>query len=283
MSGMIYELVNDASDATKPVSQLLRRMKVAAVRLKLDALESWVDHEISGYPQDGQSLPAYRVQTGTPMGQHVIHGLQPLRGGTADTRILLSTRPILQSLSSIEDLLNRPDGGVFWFPYPEPYATELLNYNQGVLSAVGVQLDGSRLRDIVDSVRDRILTWALSMESAGVTGEGMSFTTAEQVAAQNVTNNFYGDNARQNIGSTDNSTNNVIHGNLFGELKARATSEIADSAERCRLIEAIEDMEACQGTSGFASAYGKFIGLAANHMQLVQPFLERLTGMLAGG
>lgn len=37
MPGLIQELVNDASDAAKPVSQLLRRMKVAAVRLKLKA------------------------------------------------------------------------------------------------------------------------------------------------------------------------------------------------------------------------------------------------------
>ena len=56
MSGLIEELVSDASDATKPVSQLLRRMKVAAVRLKLDDLEAWVEHELNGYAP-GKAVP----------------------------------------------------------------------------------------------------------------------------------------------------------------------------------------------------------------------------------
>ncbi|WP_366925724.1 hypothetical protein [Brevundimonas sp.] len=47
-----------------------------AVRLMLEDTEEWVDHELNGYPQDGTELPSYRNQSGTPMGEHVIHGPQ---------------------------------------------------------------------------------------------------------------------------------------------------------------------------------------------------------------
>ena len=281
MPGLIEELVSDASDATKPVSQLLRRMKVAAVRLKLDDTESWVEHELNGYPQDGSPLPAYRNQSGTPMGDHVRYGPQPLTGGNAAIRTALSNRPLHQSLSSIEDLLSRPEDGIFWFPYSEPLNSQILDMNRGIIRSAGLQMDGSRLRDVVDSVRDRILTWALSMEKAGVTGAGMSFTPSEQKAAANVTNIFYGDNARINQNSTDNSTNTVVHGNLFGDLKTRILAGVADPTEQAKLVAAVEEMEIEQGKPGYAAAYGKFVALAANHIQIVQPFLEGLTGMLS--
>lgn len=282
MPGLIEELVSDASDATKPVSQLLRRMKVAAVRLKLEGLEEWVEHELNGYPVG--AVPNYRIQSGTPMGEHIIHGHQTLNIEDEATRGLLRELPIHQSIGSIENLLAQPDKGnaVYWFHFPDHITAQILAYNRGVLRSVGLRLDESRLVDVVDAVRDRILTWALSMEKAGVTGEGLSFTPAEQRAAQGVTNNFYGDNARINQNSTDNSTNTVVNGSLFGDLKSSIEQGVADDAERKALVEAIAAMQSTQGKAGFAGAYGKFIALAANHMQLVAPFLPALAVMLSG-
>lgn len=285
MPGLIQELVNDASDATKPVSQLLRRMKVAAVRLKLDGLESWVEHELNGYPQDGTALPPYRTQSGTPMGEHRIHGPQPLSIHDSATRASLSSLPIPQSVGSIENLIaqdNAPNG-IYWFSYPDFIASQILTYNQGLLLSCGLRLDESRLVDILDAVRDRILTWALRMEEAGVTGEGMSFTQAERTAAHNVTNNFYGDNARQNIGSTDSSTNNVVHGNIFGDLRTRIAQSIESSAQRDAMLQAVDDMEATQNTPSFINAYQRLIGLAADHIGVIQWALPALAAYMGAG
>lgn len=282
MPGLIEELVSDASDATKPVSQLLRRMKVAAVRLKLDDLEAWVEHELNGYPP-GTAVPSYRIQSGTPMCEHIVRGHEPLNIADEATRALLRQLPIQQSVGSIENLIAQPDNGnsIYWFNYDDQTTAQILAFNQGLLRSVGIKLDESRLVDVVDAVRDRILTWALSMEKAGVTGEGLSFTPTEQRAAQGVTNNFYGDNARINQNSTDNSTNTVVHGNLFGDLKTSIEQGVSDEVERRALVDAIADMQSEQGKVGFAGAYGKFISLAANHMQLVSPFLPGLTLMLS--
>jgi len=166
--------------------------------------------------------------------------------------------------------------------YPEFLERMTVPHMSGV-DRIAAQVDTSKFFSILDGVRDRALDWALELENAGVTGEGMSFTLREREAAQSVTNIFIGDNARQNNHSTDNSTNTVVRGNLFGDLKARINSGVADEVERQQLVVAVEEMETSRGTGRFAAAYGKFISLAANHMQLVQPFLGGLTGMLAGG
>ena len=64
--GLIAEIQHDASTDTTSVRQLLRRMKIAASKLKLGELEEWVEHELGGYPDDAQ-LPSYRVIGGVPM------------------------------------------------------------------------------------------------------------------------------------------------------------------------------------------------------------------------
>lgn len=88
-----------------------------------------------------------------------------------------------------------------------------------------------------------------------------------------------GDNARVNIGSTDNSTNTVNHGALFADIIAAIERGVPDD-QRGVLIEAVRDMERAQGTGGFAGAYQRFVAVAADHFTLVAPFLPALTALL---
>jgi hypothetical protein len=90
-----------------------------------------------------------------------------------------------------------------------------------------------------------------------------------------------GSNARVNIGSTDNSTNIVSDNGVFEEIRAAAIREIADQSVCAKLIAAVDEMEATQHSGGFVSAYQKFIGLAADHIGVVGPFLPALAGLLA--
>lgn len=283
MPGLIHEISELASDPNVKVGPLLRKMKIAAVRLKLDDLESWVDHELEGYPQDGSPVPQYRVQSGTPTGEHRIHGAQPLNIGDRATRVKLSSLPIPQSVGSLENLLAQPysANSIYWFPYPDDVTAQILTFNQGLLLSCGLKLDESRIVDIIDSVRGRILDWALSMEKAGVTGEGMSFTNAEQATAQSMTViNVNGPNSRANINSTDNSANTVVGGDLFGDLRARIQSEVKDEGECDAILATVDAMEQQKGTEGFVAAYGRFMQAAANHVQIVQPFLEPLGDLI---
>lgn len=91
-----------------------------------------------------------------------------------------------------------------------------------------------------------------------------------------------GQNARVNIGSTDNSINNVNDSRVFAELIHAIEAGIEDSQQKAALIAAARDMQGAHGNKGFLAAYQKFIGLAADHIGVVSPFLAALGGMLAG-
>ena len=280
MPGLVEQIQREASDNSVSVTQLLRHVKMASSKLKLPAVEGWVEHELRGYPNE-HKVPRYRVLGGTPMAHSVFHGWRMMALGSDEQvnkmfQLLLFDKPITEVESVAK---SKPP---ILITYPE-YLERMTVPNMSGVDRIAAQVDSSKFFGILDGVRDRALDWALELENAGVTGAGMSFTLSEREAAQSVTNIFTGDNARQNNHSTDNSTNTVVRGNLFGDLKASINAEVADELERQQLVAAVEEMEASRGTGRFAAAYGRFISLAANHMQLVQPFLEGLTGMLSGG
>ena len=91
-----------------------------------------------------------------------------------------------------------------------------------------------------------------------------------------------GQNARVNLHSTDNSTNIVSDGNLFGDMAAAVQKGVAEEDRRLAIIQAIAVMKEQEGKTGFKQAYRDFMGLAADHLGVILPFLPALAGMLPG-
>jgi hypothetical protein len=60
----------------------------------------------------------------------------------------------------------------------------------------------------------------------------------------NYTLHVSGNNSRVNIGSTDQSTNVVVEGDLFGNLTAVLRKEVREGPELDRLLTAVEEMRA---------------------------------------
>ena len=73
MAGLVEEIQKAAIDSSVPVSTLLRRVKLAAVKLKLDSVEGWVEAKSSGY-QNGTPLPEYRKLGGSAMVETLYSG-----------------------------------------------------------------------------------------------------------------------------------------------------------------------------------------------------------------
>jgi hypothetical protein len=96
---------------------------------------------------------------------------------------------------------------------------------------------------------------------------------------QQIVYNVNGVNAKVNINSADNSTNNVTvnPSDVFDKLTDLIRENIQDNSELIRLI---DEMKQQQGKSGFLSNYQSFIASAANHMTLVAPFIPALTQMI---
>lgn len=280
MSGLIEEIQRDASDDATTVAQLLRRVKIAASKLRLGQMEIWVEHELNGYPDD-EKLPDYRLIAGVPMVHHVMHGWRLMAlGPDEDINKAFLFNPFGASIAEVEAHTNTT--GHLIISFPEFLERMTLPHLPGV-DKIGLSVDQGKFRAVLNGVRNRCLDWSLAMETAGVTGEGMSFSVEEKEAAQTVTNNFYGDNARLNLNSTDKSTNQVIHGSVFGDLRTQIAQGVADENDRQALLDAVSKMEETKNTGAFAAAYAAFVGLAADHIQIVQWALPALATYIAVG
>jgi hypothetical protein len=204
---------------------------------------------------------------------------------------LLSEKRVGESVSALEDLAASTDHS-FHIPVPHDLAARLLNDPILGTPKVAVFFNKNVFPHILDQVRTRVLDWALELEQAGIMGEGVNFSRAEKEKAAGVNisigtmsgnllaGDVNGPNARANLGSTDRSTNVV--GDVFGELKAAIKDGVAEEVERENMLRTVDNMAQSKGTPRFLESYQKFIAAAANHMQLIQPFLPTITGLMAG-
>jgi hypothetical protein len=180
-AGLVEEMQKAAIDPSAAVSTLLRQVKLAAVKLKLDSVEGWVEAELNGYP-DGSDLPAYRKVGGSAMARTLYGGWQPLM--LAKEIEFLRTALIGDSVASIESMLAKKDSALIK-QYPAEFVARLSENNDGQIMQAGCLIQRSSFVAILDSVRNLVLDWAINLERAGVTGNGISFTAREQEQAHN--------------------------------------------------------------------------------------------------
>jgi hypothetical protein len=92
----------------------------------------------------------------------------------------------------------------------------------------------------------------------------------------NQTFNAIGPNSRNNINSTDNSTNVVHQGVPFTELRKAIESGIRAGTERAELLEKLTALEAANDRESASQRFQAFVGAAADYMTVVGPFLPAL-------
>ena len=87
---------------------------------------------------------------------------------------------------------------------------------------------------------------------------------------------------RVNLNSVDSSSNVVsIQANeVFQQTRHLLETGVADSEERTILLQSVREMEAAHGTQDFITKYKDFMGLAANHMTVLNPVISALTALL---
>jgi len=190
-----------------PVSDLLRRVKLAAVKLGLGAVEDWVEHELKGY--QGKP-PEYRKVHGRPMGRNPYRGWMPLGGNTES----ISWMPNAEPVSSLEALLAKANkGSTFQVAYPDKLAA-MLDQQNGVRGwNYALEVSPSELSRILDHVRTLVFEWALNLEKAGVMGSETSFDNEEKDKAQKSSTVI-------NIGHIGSFVGNLGQGNTSGDIES---------------------------------------------------------------
>lgn len=286
---LVAEIQAGALDRNVAVGDLLRRVKLAAAKLKMSDALAWVESELNGYTCEIGDAPRYRVASGTLMGYSPYHGTR-LATGDPQMIAILSLCVFREPVASLEMLINS--------------SGEFLALPIDVKLAKGIRASGSNeiykvhfsknvLVGIVDSVRNLVLDWAIKLEDEGILGEGVSFTVEEKRKAADIAQNVHitnyghyhqGDtNGHQNrtvVNGVDSSSNS-LEISVFEQLR-NAVTNIDDVGDRDALLELIKQMNADKNTNAFKASYTQFLTNSASYMTIIAPFLPALSAFLPG-
>ncbi|MET4720779.1 hypothetical protein ABIF63_004885 [Bradyrhizobium japonicum] len=177
MNSLIEEIQREALDLTIPVSTLLRKVRLAAAKLKLDTVEEWVTNELSGYEE---TVPAYRILRGTVRYNNGYTGWQMLLGDTSS----FSQKGNGQSISQIESMLEPTGNQTFHIPFSGKLAEMIGKAAGGGQASYALFIDRAQLSGVLSAVRNLVLDWAINLEKAGIKGDGMSFSEREKKIAE---------------------------------------------------------------------------------------------------
>lgn len=181
MPALVPELVNMASDPSVTTAALLRRSLVVARRLGVPDLVDWINSELNGYADD-VSVPSYRVLYGQLMAYNDVRG-HDIPAHTPDdaTNEFLCRHSEHQSVPVLEEVLAGDRQLGKFFP---PEVERNLMAAMAVPMRPKLVFTKPQVQGVLESVRNRILDWALDLEGSGIVGEGMSFTLQEKQAVQ---------------------------------------------------------------------------------------------------
>lgn len=221
MSSLILEIQAEAYAGSGQVASLLRKAKVAATKLDQSDDLIWIENELSGYNGNVADLPAYRQINGALSGLNRVRGWIPIEFPASQQaqQDYYSIARISASVPELEDMVSscRASGKrtiVYSFP---PEIERMFQQAINRDAPVAVLITPHRLNSIVDAVRNRILHWALSLEKAGVLGEGLGTKPTDEDNSNPVHQKFVIHNA-QNV-------------NAFGQVHKGAHVEISQRAE----------------------------------------------------
>lgn len=228
MLGLIEEIQRDAMDQTVSISTLLRKVKVAASKLALPPAELWVEHELNGYPST-EKIPNYRRLSGKPMALNPYNGWIPIILGDTKLDRMLSTCPLIQSIASIEAILDKNETNFVQVPLSAGMISQINDVMDIKFGTMAVHISTGQVHGLLDAVRNSVLEWTLKLEQAGIKGEGLSFSREEKQLAKEASTTI-------NIGSIGSMVGNLGAHNTAGDISGSQISatQIHDLTEQLR-------------------------------------------------
>lgn len=246
MDSIVLELQREAMSSGSNISNLLRKSLVISRKLKITDFEHWVNQELNGYGDNGDIIPDYREVRGSLEFLNHYYGWRPVIIQDEKLAEILSKQKIAQPITEIEFLVES-DSDQLYIQLPQNIQNQLSEWGDRTPTQFHVSFGKSQARQIIDSVRNIILDWAIQLEEDGILGEGILFSEKEKAKAdrQNYTvNNFYGNASGVQIQqNTSHSTQTIIGemdfdniSNFISTLKENM-NQIGLQAEEQRVIE----------------------------------------------
>lgn len=261
----VLELQALASDPDTDIVALLMKAKMIAVKLGLEGVKGWIEHELNGYPTIA-SAPEYRTGHGQLKAYNPFNGWIPVDLGNISAKIMrkFTTYTLTESIAS----MIRAEGtkGNIRLPIPLEMA-EMLYHNQDSRPETCWFFSSGKCSHIVTTVRNKILDWSLELEKQGIMGEGLLFTQAEkEVAPMTVNNTNIFNGAVNNAGSIgagntgDINQNNSITVGDFNSLEKQLKEWGVSEADITTLHQAIQESPVPTTMDNLGGKLGGWLG-----------------------
>lgn len=269
----ILKLQDMASSSSTNIEDLLSRAKMISVKLGLNDISEWLEHELTGYP-NAIELPDYRI-----IRDAKVMGFNPYRGWIPCPLFNLMERHkgAYDAMTTIN--FNNPVSMIAEFAksdktlycdLPEPCA-DFLREITGCDFRMSWPIVPSLMTKILSHVRGKVLDWALLLESKGIYGEGLLFSPEEKKEAQSVTyNTINNNNGLAVIGELKNDksvvggmVSNVQQQNITGDFSAleRQLKEHGiDDADINELKDVIDQTPKPETKEEVEKGFGAWIG-----------------------
>jgi len=202
-------LVNElqVSAESDDVLTVLRKAKRLASKLEQNDIAEWLQAEQNGYTDHG-AVPDYRrVNTVLAFNTNgllpagfgkLMHGVKDLPKCGYEFPF-----PVVAGISTVQIWVSNRAKGVY-FPIEagseqSRMIREAYRFDPAYASQITFlfHLNSSEIMAIPERIDDRVLDWALALERAKITGEGMTFSEQEKQLAHNVTFNIIGSTIEQ--------------------------------------------------------------------------------------
>ncbi|WP_215755431.1 hypothetical protein [Acetobacter sp. P5B1] len=221
MPSLVHELEQDTYSDTAHLSNMLRKAKAIAAKLQLQQPMEWVDAELNGYKD--LPVPDYRKVRGTVKFLNPYHGWQQLIIEDYETEQLVCTRPIYNSVKEIEHLIESE--GTLSISLTGRHTQLLCNMANMPTMPMSIFFSKNAFVSILDEVRNKVLDWSLSLQAAGIKGEGMSFLPEEKAKVSENSGHTY------NIGAIGSFAGN-LGGQIGGDVTASSTQHVHQELEK---------------------------------------------------
>ncbi|HET8954080.1 MAG TPA: hypothetical protein VFN18_00305 [Solirubrobacterales bacterium] len=173
MATLLRQMQDDATDHEIPLATLLRKAMILARRLDYAPVGEWAQRELQGYPDD-VDLPPYRAYRGC----HVVGDLNGFGGGRMTSQPLQSSVvaeehrrglfgfELRDGVPAYEAMVDAGENVSF------PWAMDVVaHYQSSFIQGWGLAnarrvLSGGEIRQLLDAIRTRLLSFTLEIESA---------------------------------------------------------------------------------------------------------------------
>jgi hypothetical protein len=187
---LVDDIIELASSDKEPIGNVLRKCLILESQFANEAFRAWLDKELDGYDDD-EDLPSYRTFHAVSYGHFIGMAGRQLSNQPLSLHILekddyerMKMCPLVQPASAYEGRPDSSSDAQFpWNPVlTTKYQKRFFQNSDLVLNRAWQSIPGSVIVGLLETVRNRILRFALDMRTSMAKQGSLSIST-EQVTS----------------------------------------------------------------------------------------------------